>query len=93
MFTLLGVVGVDEDVTQMLIAKEAADSLAKEFMNLVENANAPIIGVGASMEVLLNTVLQRGWASYTVVFQETRKFQNFLFLLHPIETPVKLLMA
>ena len=40
-----------QDVTQMLVEKQTAATLAKDFMELVENANAPIIGVGSSMEV------------------------------------------
>merc|ERR1719253_2245368 len=49
---ITGVVGVGQDVTQLLPANEAAKAMAKDFMNLVENANAPVIGVGSSMEVM-----------------------------------------
>ena len=49
---IVGVVGVGQDVTQMLAANEAATAMTKDAMNFVDKANAPLIGVGSSREVM-----------------------------------------
>jgi len=43
--TVIGMIGVGQDITQLRAAKEQADRTAKELQRLVETANAPIFGV------------------------------------------------
>lgn len=49
---IVGAVGVGQDVTQMRSEKKTAATLANDFLELAENADAPIIGLGSSMEVM-----------------------------------------